>query len=112
MSSSQDPHAAREAGKYKNPTSFKEGDHRLNVKDFQNEEILGKIHSNCEKLKLRFRNQYSPVLYGVINALFSDSPTGCVLLGQRNIEQVKVASTLGDALSNQDSEWVKSLYKI
>ena len=99
-------------GKYKNPTSFKEGDHRLNVKDFQNEEILGKIHLNCEKLKLRFRNQYNPVLYGVINALFSDSPTGCVLLGQRNIEQVKVASTLGDALSNQDSEWVKSLYKI
>ena len=50
------------------------------------------------------------VLYGVVNALFLDSPTSCVLLGQRNVEQVEVASFLGDVLSSEDTNWVKSLY--
>ena len=49
-------------------------------------------------------------MYGVINALFNDAPTGCVLLGQRNEEQVKVAASLGDVLSKEESEWIKALY--
>ena len=97
-------------GKYKSPTFFKEGDHRSNIKDFQNEKILRKILLNCEELKKKFKNKKNPVLYGVVNALFLDSPTSCVLLGQRNVEQVEVASSLGDVLSSEDTTWVKSLY--
>ena len=48
---------------------------------------------------------------GIIDSLLFDSPTGCVLLGQRNIEQVNSASTLGEMLSQDDVAWIKSLYK-
>jgi len=98
-------------GKYKSPTFFKDGDHRSNIRDFQSEKILKKILLNCEKLKEKFKREKNPVLYGVVNALFLDSPTSCVLLGQRNVEQVEVASSLGDVLSSEDTNWVKSLYK-
>ena len=50
-------------------------------------------------------------MYGVINSLFFDSPTGCVLLGQRNSNQVNIASSLGEVLSKDETNWVKSLYK-
>ena len=49
---------------------------------------------------------------GIIDSLLLDSPSGCVLLGQRNIEQVKIATTLGGVLSKEDVDWVKSLYNI
>ena len=64
------------------------------------------------ELKEKFKEEKNPVLYGVVNALFLDSPTGCVLLGQRNVEQVEVASSLGDVLSSENTNWVKSLYNI
>tara|TARA_B100001996_G_scaffold309551_1_gene251204 strand:- start:465 stop:1424 length:960 start_codon:yes stop_codon:yes gene_type:complete len=98
-------------GKYKTPTKFKEGDHRSGIKDFHNSEILNKILLNCKKLEKRFSNHNSPIMYGVINALFFDSPTGCALLGQRNISQVNTASSLGEILSEEETNWVKSLYK-
>ncbi len=65
---------------------------------------------NKTKLDERFSDHPSPVMHGVVNALFSDSPTGCALLGQRNVHQVEAAATLGDLLSNEDTEWVKTLY--
>ena len=49
-------------------------------------------------------------MHGIVDALFTDAPSGCVLLGQRNIEQVNIAATLGEALSNNDADWVKKLY--
>ena len=98
-------------GKYKTPTKFKDGDHRSRIKDFHNPEILKKVLLSCEKLKERFSHHKSPIMYGVVNALFFDSPTGCALLGQRNVRQVNTASLLGQLLSEEDSNWVKSLYK-
>ena len=68
------------------------------------------MKQNKDRLGHRFKDQESPVMYGVVNALFNDSPTGCVLLGQRNEEQVEVAASLGDVLSEEESEWVKALY--
>jgi hypothetical protein len=38
--------------------------------------------------------------------------TGCVLLGQRNVQQVEAASLLGNGLSKEDAQWVKALYKL
>ena len=98
-------------GKYKTPTKFKDGDHRSRIKDFHNPEILKKVLLSCEKLKERFSHHKNPIMYGVVNALFFDSPTGCALLGQRNVRQVNTASLLGQLLSEEDSIWVKSLYK-
>ena len=98
-------------GKYKSPATFKDGDHRSGIKDFQNGEVIKKILQNCKKLEKRFSNLKNPIMHGVINALFFDSPTGCVLLGQRNVNQVKTASSLGEILSPKDTSWVKALYR-
>jgi hypothetical protein len=50
-------------------------------------------------------------LHGLVDALLTDAPKGCVLLGQRNVEQVEAAAQLGEALSNEAAGWVKELYK-
>lgn len=97
-------------GKYNKPATFETGDHRSGLKQFVNESIIEKMKQNKDRLGHRFKDQESPVMYGVVNALFNDSPTGCVLLGQRNEEQVEVAASLGDVLSEEESEWVKALY--
>ena len=99
-------------GKYKSPATFKEGDHRSGIKDFQNNEVIKKTLLICKKLEKKFSNHENPIMYGIVNALFFDSPTGCALLGQRTIDQVKIASSLGEILSHEDTRWVKSLYKV
>ena len=99
-------------GKYKDTAVFKDGDHRSGIKDFQNKNKIKKILLNCEKLEKKFFNYKNPIMYGSVNALFLDSPTGCVLLGQRNINQVETAASLGEILSEEDTNWVKSLYNI
>ena len=98
-------------GKYTKPAQFEDGDFRSHEKVFSDLEFLQKMLDNKAKLDERFSNHLSPVLHGVVNALFSDSPTGCALLGQRNVDQVEAAAALGDLLSNEDSDWVKSLYR-
>ena len=99
-------------GKYKTTAVFKDGDHRSGIKDFQNKDKIKKIMLNCEKLEKKFLHHENPIMHGIVNALFFDSPTGCVLLGQRNIKQVETASSLGEILSEEDTSWVKSLYKV
>ena len=99
-------------GKYKTTAVFKDGDHRSGIKDFQNKNKIKKIMLNCEKLEKKFFHYENPIMHGIVNALFFDSPTGCVLLGQRNIKQVETASSLGEILSEEDTNWVKSLYKV
>ena len=69
------------------------------------------MQDNKALLENQFSDHPNPVMHGVVDALFSDSPTGCALLGQRNVAQVEAAATLGEILSHQDTEWVKELYK-
>ena len=98
-------------GKYNSPTTFERGDHRSGVKDFANQFIIDKMIQNKKLLESKFIDHEHPIMHGLIDALFNDSSTACVLLGQRNVHQVKVASTLGSLMKNEDSEWVKSIYK-
>ena len=98
-------------GKYTEPAQFEDGDFRSHEKAFSDMEFLQKMLDNKAKLDGRFSDHLNPVMHGVVNALFSDSPTGCALLGQRNVDQVEAAATLGDLLSNEDSDWVKNLYR-
>ena len=51
-------------------------------------------------------------MHGLIAPLLEDAPTGCVLLGQRNEDQVIKASQIGKSISKEDADWVKSIYKI
>ena len=98
-------------GKYDKPPVFKEGDFRLNVPEFQDVELLKKLQDNKNELEEKFANHPQPVLHGLLGALLEDSPTGCVLLGQRDVNQVKAAAKLGEALTDADASWVKKLYK-
>ncbi len=98
-------------GKYDKPTNFERGDHRSNIKEFASQDIIDKMKHNKSLLEQRFSNHEHPTLHGLVNALFNDAETGCVLLGQRNAKQVKIAATLGDLLADEDSDWVRSLYK-
>lgn len=97
-------------GKYTKPASFDDGDFRKHEKAFIDQAILQKLQENKVKLEERFSNHPNPVMHGVVDSLLTDSPTGCVLLGQRNVAQVEVAATLGDVLSDEDAGWVKNLY--
>ena len=98
-------------GKYTEPAQFEDGDFRSREKAFSDMDFLQNMLYNKAKLDGRFSDHLNPVMHGVVNALFSDSPTGCALLGQRNVDQVEAAATLGDLLSNEDSDWVKNLYR-
>jgi aryl-alcohol dehydrogenase-like predicted oxidoreductase len=98
-------------GKYKEPPTFETGDFRATVKEFTNQELIEKIQVNKEKLEEHFSDHPQPVMHGLVDALLTDAPTGCVLLGQRNVEQVEAAAQLGEALSNEAGDWVKGLYK-
>ncbi|MFQ6607221.1 MAG: aldo/keto reductase [Fidelibacterota bacterium] len=97
-------------GKYTEPATFPRGDFRRNVKDFSNPEVIIRMQENRQKLEEKFRGHPQPVLRGLIDALLMDAPTGCVLLGQRNIHQVDAAATLGDTMDKATAEWVKALY--
>ena len=98
-------------GKYKTPATFENGDFRSNVKDFTNQELIEKMQINKDLLKERFKDHPNAVMHGLVDSLLTDVPTGCCLLGQRNVPQVEVASSLGEPLSQTDSNWVKSLYQ-
>lgn len=97
-------------GKYDKPPVFKEGDFRQNVEEFQDVAILIKLRNNKTYLENHFEEHPQPVLHGLLGALLTDSPTGCVLLGQRDEGQVLAAAELGDPLSKADAKMVMELY--
>ena len=97
-------------GKYNEPTVFEAGDFRTRIKDFVDQDIIDQMKLNKFKLESKFSEHLQPVMHGLIDALLTDSPTGCVLLGQRNTTQVESASSLGFALSEEAASWVKNLY--
>ncbi|OUV43029.1 MAG: hypothetical protein CBC68_01430 [Candidatus Marinimicrobia bacterium TMED108] len=99
-------------GKYKNPPTFKDGDYRKNVEAFNRQEIIDRLLENKLKLEKKFGKHAQPVMHGLIAPLLDDAPTGCVLLGQRNEDQVVKASQLGESISREDAEWVRKLYRI
>ncbi len=97
-------------GKYTKPATFGAGDFRANVDDFTKIDVIEKMQENKILLEERFSDHPYPVMRGIIDALLIDAPSGCVLLGQRNIDQVNSAATLGGKISQQDVVWIKSLY--
>ncbi len=98
-------------GKYSKPVTFEEGDFRENVDAFKKRSVVEKMRKNATLLKKRFNNHPHPTMHGVIDTLISDSKNSCVLLGQRNSDQVNTAKSLGITMAEEDMAWVKSLYK-
>lgn len=98
-------------GKYDQPVSYGEGDFRSNVEDFRNVEAIGRYKKAAGEMRRRFASQAEPVLHAVIGALLTGNPTACVLLGQRNPKQVAAAAAVGDALSKEEADWVRTMYR-
>ena len=98
-------------GKYTGPAEFESGDFRSTVPEFTDADFIARMQENKQILEKRFPDHPQPVLYGLTGALLCDAPTGCVLLGQRNPDQVAAAAVLGEPLDEKDSQWVFSLYK-
>ena len=63
--------------------------------------MIKKMKENKLLLEKHYSGQKNPVLHGVIGALYEDSINACVLLGQRNLNQVEVAGTLGESISKK-----------
>ena len=97
--------------KYKDVVSFPDGDFRQTVLEFQDVDLIKRMRTNMSLLEKRFVNRPEPVLQGLLGALLTGAPTGCVLLGQRNQEQVSAIKDLGIPLNDDDAAWVFSLYK-
>lgn len=99
-------------GKYDQPIEFEEGDFRSSVGDFRDAEAIARYKRASVAVREKFgAEQAEPVLHAVIGALLTASPNACVLLGQRNPRQVAAAAAIGEALSEQDAQWVRAQYR-
>lgn len=99
-------------GKYDAPTTFPEGDMRNRIEGFRDAELIDHLRRCRERVTERFGDRTAePVLTAVLGVLLEDTPTGCVLLGMRNRRHVEAAAAVGDALSPEDAEWVRTLYR-
>jgi aryl-alcohol dehydrogenase-like predicted oxidoreductase len=98
-------------GKYDRPVDFGEGDFRSGIADFRDAEAIDRYRRASAAMRAKFAGHPEPVLHAVIGALLTDNPTACVLMGQRNANQVAAAAAVGDALSEQDAQWVREQYR-
>lgn len=98
-------------GKYTRPTTFPVGDFRSTIPEFSDPVVLEKMRNASQTLKTTFSTHPQPVLHGILDSLLTDTPTGCVLLGQRSPAQVEAAALAGDEMTKSDAEWVRSLYR-
>jgi aryl-alcohol dehydrogenase-like predicted oxidoreductase len=98
-------------GKYDQPTDYGEGDFRTNVDDFRDPEAIARYKRAAAEMRRKFADHPEPVLHAVTGALLAGNPTACVLLGQRNPKQVAAAAAVGEALSEEDAKWVRSVYR-
>jgi aryl-alcohol dehydrogenase-like predicted oxidoreductase len=98
-------------GKYTEPQTFTEGDFRSGVADFRDTEAIARYRRAAEEVRRRFADREEPVLHAVTGALLTGNPTATVLLGQRSAKQTEAAAKVGEALSESDAAWVRSLYQ-
>lgn len=98
-------------GKYDQPTTFPEGDFRGQVEDFRDGDLLQHLKRCRGAVQGRFPAIDEPLLHALVGALLEDAPTGCALVGLRNPAQVEAAARAGEALSSEDADWVRKLYR-
>lgn len=98
-------------GKYDEPTEFPEGDFRSGVEEFRDPEFIARMKRAKQAVENRFEGFDEPVLHALVGTLLEDAPTACVLLGQRNERQALAAAKVGGALSHDDADWIRRLYR-
>lgn len=98
-------------GKYKEAKQFPEGDFRSGVAGFNDPEAIARYRRAAEAMRKHFDGHSEPVLHAVIGALLTGNETACVLLGQRNEQQVRAASAVGEPLSPDEAAWVRRVFR-
>lgn len=98
-------------GKYDAPQHFPEGDFRRGIPQFDDAEFIARMRNARENVTRRLAGHPQPVLHALTGVLLAGNPTACVLLGQRNRQQVDAAAECGEALSAADAAWVKATYR-
>ncbi|MEM8930254.1 MAG: aldo/keto reductase [Acidobacteriota bacterium] len=98
-------------GLFEGPVTFGEGDHRSSLPEFRDYGLISRLQGCRKELLKRFAEQPEPVLHALIGAILSDTPTGCALVGQRRIDQVRAAAATGDVLDPETLRWVRQLYR-
>ncbi|MEZ4265564.1 MAG: aldo/keto reductase [Myxococcota bacterium] len=97
-------------GKYDTPQTFPAGDYRANDAWFADADILARLRAHRDALAARIQGP-QPVLRGLVGALLAESPSACVLLGQRNPAQVAAAAAASAPLSPELAAWVWDTYE-
>ncbi|HEV7920751.1 MAG TPA: aldo/keto reductase [Thermoanaerobaculia bacterium] len=97
-------------GKYEHAPRFPEGDFRRDIPEFSDEAFVQRMRRAAAAVRERFADCPEPVLHAVVGALLTGNPTSTVLLGQRTPAQVEAAARIGDALSEEEMEWVRAQY--
>jgi aryl-alcohol dehydrogenase-like predicted oxidoreductase len=98
-------------GKYDQPTRFPDGDHRNRIPEFGDAAALARLRDCRAAVEQRFADRPEAVLHALTGVLLSDAPTGSVLLGMRRRSHAVAAAGLGEALSEDDADWVRGLYR-
>jgi len=98
-------------GKYDEPPEFPAGDFRAGVEEFRDPAFLARTRRARDAARERFADRPEPVLHALTGALLADADNACVLLGQRDPEQVEAAAAVGAALSPEDAAWVRRQYR-
>ncbi|HEU4521863.1 MAG TPA: aldo/keto reductase [Thermoanaerobaculia bacterium] len=98
-------------GKYTEARQFPAGDFRTRITDFNDPAAIARYQRAAEAMRKRFDEHSEPVLHAVIGALLTDNETACVLLGQRNENQVRSAAAVGEALSPDEAAYVMRAYR-
>lgn len=98
-------------GKYDAPQQFSEGDFRRNIAEFSDPGAIERYKRAANELRRRYSEHPEPVMHGVLGALLADAPTGCVLVGQRNAKQADAAAAVGEALTIEEADEIRALYR-
>jgi myo-inositol catabolism protein IolS len=98
-------------GKYDAPQQFPEGDFRRGIPEFGDPAFIARMKRARDEVTRRFATDREPVLTAVTGALLTGNPTATVLLGQRNPKQVEAAAAAGRALTPEEAEWVRWIYR-
>ncbi len=98
-------------GKYERPPSFERGDIRSGIPAFRNRSVLTHLRRCRDEIRRLFPESPQPVLHALVGVLLHDAPSACVLLGIRNPDQAEAAAAVGEPLTAEQAQEVRSLYR-
>jgi aryl-alcohol dehydrogenase-like predicted oxidoreductase len=101
----------RRLGHDREPPVFGDGDHRSRIPGFRDPDQLAHFRDCRKAVEARFPTLPHPVLSSLTGSLLADAASGCVILGLRQPHHVEAAALVGSLLTQEDADWVRSLYR-